>query len=740
MSQDHHRELPGCAPEPLMAYLKALGIFRLVAEQKDKDARAWWKNDTFMLWSVLDQDALVKFFMEEYKPTPIVSPWNGGSGFYAKGSTAAKEAVDAIQGEGSMRLKEYRQTIELCQRILTGAGIVNKPSESEKLTILAGCRNLLPDLSLAWLDAVYVLTTGDRRFMPLLGTGANDGNMEFSVNFMKNLNLALTGVEIGKKPTRRFDPDERREGWVNISVFSQGDAPLAGSAVGQFHPGGVGGANATVGFKADSLINPWDFVLMMEGALLFAGAAARRLSSQASSKAVFPFTVDGSAAGYGTSADSEYGTKFKAEFWAPLWDSPINLAELVHFMSEGRVQMGRGQGTSGTDFARAVVGLGIERGISQFQRFGFIERNGQSDLATPLGRFYVQSDQGTTERANVLFDLDAWMQSLRRTASGSRVPTGIGTVLRQVEGAIIEFCQRGGPRDLQDVLIAVGRAERWLSRSSLSKDGDNGRGVQPLNNLSWEWLHHADDESAEFRLARATASILPETGQREYKVGPIRENLEPAKTHSHKRTEWDKDSTSFVWTAGDPLSNMLAVLERRCLEGRMRGLENHHPPLKATYSAQLSDIVSFLNSELEDRRVADLVLPLSAVRYRHHSEPSDYPQPAPLDLPAAYAAMKLMLLPSKFVCQEYNADVDISMEPSMLAMLRTGRVRDAYQVACRRLKASGLRPLSNDPGIRDGSEQGSRLAAALLFPLNEGSYFALAECALRKPDRIKPTE
>ena len=29
--------LQGCAPVPLAAYLKALGIFRLVAEQKDKD-------------------------------------------------------------------------------------------------------------------------------------------------------------------------------------------------------------------------------------------------------------------------------------------------------------------------------------------------------------------------------------------------------------------------------------------------------------------------------------------------------------------------------------------------------------------------------------------------------------------------------------------------------------------------------------------------------------------------------
>ena len=40
--------LPGCTPEPLMAYLKALGILRLVREQKDSNARCWWENDIGM--------------------------------------------------------------------------------------------------------------------------------------------------------------------------------------------------------------------------------------------------------------------------------------------------------------------------------------------------------------------------------------------------------------------------------------------------------------------------------------------------------------------------------------------------------------------------------------------------------------------------------------------------------------------------------------------------------------------
>lgn len=709
-------ELRGCAPEPLMAYLKALGIFRLVAEQKDKYGRAWWRNDTFMLKSVLDRDGLVEFLLHEYKPTPIVSPWNGGSGFYPKDNSKAMEAILELE---SPRFQLWNEVVTI------GKEIVSRGEGSDKKTLkewtLAQCRAEFPDDALAWLDATYVLTADGARFPPLLGTGGNDGRLEFGNNFMQNVVSAL-------------NLDDRRNGAsvarsrLIAALFNEGSPQLMKKrSTGFYNPGSVGGANASVGFKDDALTNPWDYVFMFEGVLLFAGAAARRLSSQTSSKAVFPFTVDNSAAGYGTSVDSEYGDSSKAEFWAPLWDQPTKIQELHHLVSEGRAQMGRRQGANGTDFARAVVGLGTERGVRQFQRYGFMVRNGLAYLATPLGRFYTPNHEASesVNRANVLFDLDVWLNSLRRNASSSRAPSGLGTILREVEDAIVEFCQRGGPTDLQDVLIAVGRAERWVASSGLREN------VGPLSNLTPEWLGHANDNSVEFKLARAISSILQEPSQG---IGPIRWNLEPVAT-PQRRLEWDSDSTSFVWTAVDTLRNMLAVLERRCLEVRMNGMESRRPPLNASYYAQLSDIVSFLSGHVDDQRMADLSLPLSFVRNWHRSTQSEFQQVPPFELPAAYAAMKLTLLPCEFKCLEFGPGVDIAMEPSMLAMLRAGRVRSAYQVACRRLRASGLRPLSEDPGIRDGSEQGRRLAAALLFPLDKSAHCALAQRALLRPDR-----
>ena len=718
MSQLHQLELRGCAPEPLMSYLKALGIFRLVAEQKDKDARAWWQNDAFYLHSALDHDALLEFFQNEYRPTPIVSPWNGGSGFHPKDNS---KAIDTILALESPRFQLWNKVIS------TGKEILAQQGSNKKEWVLAQCRTWFPDDALDWLDAAYVLTADGARFPPLLGTGGNDGRLEFSNNFMQNIVLAL-------------NLEDRRNGATIIrnqlvaALFNEGSPELLKRSNGFYNPGSVGGANSSVGFDGEALTNPWDYVLMFEGALLFAGAAARRLSPQSSSKAVFPFTVDNSAAGYGTSADSEYGGSARAEFWAPLWDQPVNLYELNHLVSEGRAQLGRRQVSNGTNFARAVAGLGTERGVAQFQRYGFLVRNGLAYLAAPLGRFHVRRDDDTAGRANVLFDLDLWLERLRSAAAGRNAPAGLGTELRQIDQAIIEFCQRGQPRDLRNVLIAVGHAERWLATSSLRKATYP---VMPLNSLSREWLHHADDRSVEFRLARALASILPGQKDGQTQVGPIRENLEPVE--SRQRTDWNEGSASFVWTSGGALSNLLAVLERRCLESRMRGLDGL--PLASAYSARLDDVAAFLDGGVDVQRIADLVLPLSFVRHWRRSETEQASkQPAPFDLSAAYAMMKLTLLPSKFVCPQLGEDRDISMEPRMLAMLRAGRVNDAYRVASRRLKASGLRPLSDAPGIADRSVPGRRLAAALLFPLDRGDHKALAERTLHGPSTTVETE
>ena len=698
-----------------MAYLKAVGIFRLVSEQKDSSARAWWQNDSFYLSSDLDRDALVEYFLHEYRPTPIVSPWNNR---YKTGlKKGDKSGLDAILSSSDERFSDYCNTIEQTRILIE--------QESDKDRILKRCRTLLSDKALEWVDAAYVLTAAKPKYPPLTSNGGTLGTSssgDISMNFAKNLVEALG---LGKR--RRRASDDTPQDWIRASLFADTSPALAKNSGGQFSPGG-GGPNSIIGFEGDSLINPWDFVLMVEGVLVFAGAPVRRLSTESQSKAVFPFTVDMSAAGYSTPISSEYSSSARAEFWAPLWDVPATLGELSHIATEGRAQLGRRQASDGAGFVRAISGLGVERGISSFQRFGFLQRTGIDGVfAAAIGNFEIRAQP----KANIFFDLDTWMNRLRGNANSNKAPAGLGLVLRQIESAIFEYCQRGRPQDLQNVLIATGHAERWLSKSSLSKDNDRGRGVLPLDNLSYDWVDSANDDTAEFRLALALASILAESANGERKVGPIRENMEPVDTEG--RTTWKENGTSFVWTAGNTLSNMLAVLERRCLEGRMQSLENSRPPLNSAYWARLSDIVTFLEGSIDVQRLADLALSLSFVHYRPRSQPSDFQQDAPFTLPSAYAAMKLTLFPGKFVCPQFDVDAEIRTEPQMLAMLRAGRIKEAYRVACRRLWASGLQPLRDEPGIANGSDYSRRLAAALLFPLDRSAYNALAERALLKP-------
>ena len=75
-------ELRGCTPEPLMGYLKALGVFRLVGRTgRLRRRRCLGTEVSARLTTTLDRDSLVEFFLNEYRPTPVATPWNSASGF-----------------------------------------------------------------------------------------------------------------------------------------------------------------------------------------------------------------------------------------------------------------------------------------------------------------------------------------------------------------------------------------------------------------------------------------------------------------------------------------------------------------------------------------------------------------------------------------------------------------------------------------------------------------------------------
>src|SRR5690606_6976681 len=121
--------------------------------------------------------------------------------------------------------------------------------------------------------------------------------------------------------------------------------------------------------------------------VLFSAAASRRLGVEGTSSTSAPFAIRANPSGHPSVSAREKAAR--GEQWFPLWERPATLREIRALLSEGRAQLGRAPVRDPVDMARAIARLGVARGISAFERYGYIERNGMNNYAVPLGRWKV---------------------------------------------------------------------------------------------------------------------------------------------------------------------------------------------------------------------------------------------------------------------------------------------------------------------------------------------------------------
>jgi CRISPR-associated protein Csx17 len=797
--------LTGCAPDTLIHYLKALGILRLVGEQLDARVRGAWHGSAFIIETEKTKDELVDFFLNKYCPTPIVAPWNGGSSFYPK-DRSQRETADALCAIGSERLDDYRETIRRAREIV-GALPESPKDKDEKAALLRACRRELPDAALEWLDAAFVLSDERTSYPPLLGTGGNDGRLEFTINFMARLLLVLPEAAKERNDDKQRAQSERN---LRFALFAEGTPVLESAAVGQFHPGGAGGVNLTQGVTGGALVNAWDFVLAIEGALLLASATTRQLAAGVRVGASFPFTAQSSTVGYGTAT---LGESVRAEMWLPIWSRMSSVKEIAHVFGEGRARFGgqarrgkeksqnedesrrgstvepRRDARSGFDFARAVAELGVDRGIDAFARYGFIERNGLAYLATPLGRFEVPSDKETNTHAALIAEIDGWLDKLRRaTRSTDKTPQRFISARLEIEDAIFALCaskDEGQRKEhLCAVLLALGAAEMELARGPKFR---NGHGIPPLASLTTAWADECDDDSPEYRIACALASIVDRDG-----LAPVRVNIEPVKFE--KKFDWSANDVRVVCGAGRFADNLALVLRRRWIDARREDLwsdakhdtgkkvdgENASQLMHARRAmsarrfVQLDDVARFISEDVDDDKIEAYLRALMLINWRSAKRSrllfaSDSKQAdrrierrAAERRHPAYALLKLLFLSDdvfkpetdgapptddkgksyKDFFKPYSSTFDgvIRHEPSIVPLLLTNnprQIENAFKRAAGRLKISGFTPFTDDFYLDE--RRGSRLAAALLIPLAKGDAGALCRAVLRPLDKDSNT-
>lgn len=796
--------LKGCSPVPLAHYLKALGILRLVGEQADPQARGWWEGEHFRLMTKVSRDELESFFLERYEPTPLLSPWNKGCGFFKasdpgltplekstalrfegfrRGVTEARRLLDEIShADATIRAikartkatakgfqsEEQRQLLEtsdawrsvlrqlqeqlnkpdlppekqlevernvktitsLTQKVAkpptkteaaslkTSAGYKRLLSAAErkfkalKATLIPDCRRTWRGPHAEWLSAAVVLDeAGNPEWPSLLGTGGNDGNLDFTNNFMQQLGLLFDLASETGEPTAAAKELLCNAFWMEPAN------KLSSAAVGQYQPGAAGGANSSTGFASGNLVNPWDFILMMEGATLLTSKATRRLDPNTFSRASAPFAVRAHAAGF-ASPGSEKAQR--GEQWMPLWKQPATLDEVATMYGEARVQLGRQTASRPVDVARAISRLGAARGVEAFVRYGYLERNGQSTLAVPLGRVKVRQHP----RAYLIDDLAGWMDRLGRRSRDKNAPSRLVVAERNLADAVLAALTHDySPDRWQGILLAAADIEALQATGTAIEAG-------PLPALRPDWVSAVADGSAEVRLALALGSAAA-TYFKGRPMDPVRHHWLPLEEKNPRRFKTaDKrlvNDPRVVASRRDPIRDLSAIVERRLIESRARGERRSRLVAAAGCGARLDDLAQFLGGQVHLDKLLALARAFMSIKWDQWSpEPfsqSSYSNEAPEE---CWLAVRLTCLPWPL-----TGDRDIPADPRIVRLLSSGDAARPVEIARSRLRSVGIRaPLQ--VGVTDPAS--ARLwAAALSFPIDGPTAF---RCMIRLDPRL----
>jgi CRISPR-associated protein Csx17 len=749
--------LEGCAPVPLAGYLKALGVFRLVAEQKDPNARGCWRDERFVLKTRLAKRELTGFLLDEVCPTPVISPWNAGSGFYfqegkarqkdpATGKriktgvrdqpTEATRVLDTILGSDTERLRAYREAIGRAKARLAARTLDAAPSDDQKAALIRELRSEAPDATVAWIDASSAVTQLDVVFPPLLGSGGNDGNLDFSTTVIQAI-VSLIDMRRGVRSATA-------EALLAASLFADVRRAGHGTAIGQFAPDAVGAPNSGVGFGGAPSGNAWDLVLGLEGALVMSAALARRMATEGEGSASFPFMIARrgvSGAGAGNVAPADENAR--GEFWAPLWGRPAALGELLALFREGRAIVDRTTANDALDFAQALGRLGVDRGVGQFQRHAFEQRHGNMHLGVPLGRRNVTRNP----HADLIAEITAsgWLNRARGAVRGRGAPASMLALGHRIDDALFRLAEDTSSGTVQEALIAIGALAIETGRRPKLRDS------LPPPLLSRAWTQAADDSSDEFALAAALASLDAEAADENLPL-PFRRHLAPL-GRAKGRDAWDGTTEAHalaVWTGRDLVHDMGCVLERRLIEAQRRAFMRRAGPdgplepvlpLQGRRTAPLSAVAAFLAGRTDDDRIAALAAGLAWARThapvsaatpeesgREHILPFAY-------APFAYAVVKPLFMHSGIESKTGRRLVD---PLPLVRLLRAGRGGEAARLAQRLARGAGL-PTPFASGGRVAAPAPGRLAAALLFPIAPMTAKQLIERAYPERENMDAT-
>lgn len=708
----HH--LTGCTPVPLAGYLKGLGILRLVSEQRDAHARGWWQDEHFCLMTSCDAAELMRFFLEDYSPTPVFNPWGARSGYYPGSSEkSARVALEKIESSSDPRLASFKAAIAEVRAVVSQAGGVKPEEDEAELALVSSLNARLRGPGREWLSAVLTMVGEDYKAPALFGTGGNEGSGSYTSAFL----AAIVSCVLDRSEDRAL-------------VLSSETLTTAQSALPSHEWEGAFGQ-----FVPDSRGSAWDLLLAIEGAILFNSALVARLGARSGSAARFvasPFYFPTHGAGAGSVSETDEFTLNKGrrnpgrgEQWFPLWRRPTSLPELSAVIAEGRCALHGRQANGASDAALAINRLGVARGIDTFCRYGYLQRNNQAThFAVPLGRVQVQERR----TARLLDDVGAWLGAVRRVARDANAVARLMQAQRVLADTVFSVLTHDDePWRWQAVLLAAVDIESIQVSGAGIKAG-------PLPPLSPGWLNATNDGSAEWRLACALGSAAGAfRGGRP--LDSVRHHWLPLdasdRRFSVREMRLAKDSR-VVASGRDPVDDLIAVVTRRLVEASQRA--KRHLPIEAAwgFGATPGDLAAWLSREVDVSKVLGLARAFMAISWDRAVVPRDHGSPpSGAEWPdEAWMAIRLACLPWPI-----DTHCIVPSDAAMVNRLAAGDGATAGDLALRRLRSAGLRLVVHaacaDP------QTARHWGAALAFPISRSTARAMARRL--DPDALKET-
>ena len=355
--------------------------------------------------------------------------------------------------------------------------------------------------------------------------------------------------------------------------------------------------------------------------------------------------------------------------------------------------------------ARAISRLGVARGIESFARYGYLERNGQSTLAVPLGRVQVRHHP----RAYLIDDQFAgWMDRLQRRSRDKNAPARLVHAERRLADAVFSALTHDPTPDRwQAILLAAAEIESLQASGTAIEAG-------PIPGLRPDWIAAVAEDTAEFRLALALGSAAAGYDHQGRAIDPVRHHVLPlkpgAKQFQTSEKRLSKD-TRVVMFGREPLRDLVALVERRLIEAAQKGQRRSRLVSAAGCGARLDDLDRFLTGALDVDRILHLSRAFMAIRWEKWSRqllPKLAEERRNPD--ECWLTIRLCFLPWPLA-----GDRDIPADQQLLRLLSTGDVTRSLEIARQRLRSCGIRPPIYTAAADTASTHLS--AAALAFPI-----------------------